>query len=132
MATWQELGDRSVRSIQALTETPPGPTDAHEGIGMVLDSIGAVSFWLDAGDGQTITGDAGQVDIYAHDAGLWGVAPSLMLPVPKGSSGKRRVLLGTRVIANPRGTLGFYANGINASNTVIAIDAMATDRGGQK
>lgn len=99
---------------------------------MVLDSVGAIAFYLDAGDGYTITADTGQVDIYVHDGGLWAKAPALSLPVPTGSSGKRRVHLATKLIVNPRGTLGFYANGIQAGNTVVAIDAMATDRGGQK
>ena len=131
-ATWEQLDDRSVRSIQALTETPPGPTDASEGVGMVLDGVGAIAFWLDAGDGHTITADAGQLDIYVQDAGLWGKAPLLALPVPTGSAGKRRVHLATKQIVNPRGTLAFFTNGISASNTVVAIDAMATDRGGRK
>lgn len=94
-ATWTPLGDRSVRSVQALTEAPPAPTDASEGVGMVIDFVGAVAVWLDAGDGYTITADAGQVDILFHDAGLWGFAPELSLPVPPGSAGKRRVLLGS-------------------------------------
>jgi len=123
---------RSLRSVQALTETPPGPTDAPDDIGMALDSIGAIAFYLDAGSGFTISADVGQVDIFVHDGGLWAKAPALALPVPAGSSGKRRVHLATKLIVNPRGKLAFFANGIQAGNTVVAIDAMATDRGGQK
>lgn len=132
MATWTPLDARSVRSVQSLTETPPAPTDANEDIGMVLDSLGAITFWLDAGAGETITADSGQVDIYTHDAALWGYAPALTLVVPMGSSGKRRVQLGTVPILNPRGRLAFFTNGLSASNTVVAIDALATDRGGRK
>lgn len=131
-ATWEEMGVRSVRSIQALTEAPPGPTDASAGVGMVLDSLGAITFWLDAGAGETITGDVGSVDIYTHDADLWGYAPALTLFVPAGSSGKRRIQLGTVPILNPRGRLAFFANAISASNAVVAIDALATDRGGRQ
>jgi hypothetical protein len=132
MATWTPLENRSVRSIQGLTETPPAPTDTNEGVGMVLDSLGAITFWLDAGDGETITADTGTVDIYTHDAGLWGYAPALTLWVPAGSSGKRRVQLGTVPVLNPRGRLAFYTNGVSASNAAVAIDALATDRGGRK
>jgi len=131
-ATWDPMGDRSVRSVQALTEAPPAPTDASEGVGMVIDFIGAVAIWLDAGDGYTITADAGQVDILFHDAGLWGFAPELSLPVPPGSAGKRRVLLGERRITNPRGRMAMFANGIQAGNTVVAIDALATNVGGRQ
>lgn len=132
MATWTQLGVRSIRSVQALTETPPAALDASEGVGIVLDSLGALTFWLDAGDGQTITADSGQVDLYTHDADLWGYAPALTLFVPVGSAGKRRVQLGTVPVLNPRGRLGFYANGVAASSAAIAIDALATDRGGRK
>jgi hypothetical protein len=131
-ATWTQLNARSVRSVQALTETPPAPTDASAGVGMVLDSLGAITFWLDAGAGETITADQGVVDIYTHDADLWGYAPALTLVVPMGSSGKRRIQLGTVPVLNPRGRLAFFANGISASNTVVAIDALATDRGGRQ
>ncbi|MBK9446188.1 MAG: hypothetical protein IPO00_08870 [Betaproteobacteria bacterium] len=55
MATWTQLGVRSIRSVQALTETPPAALDASEGVGIVLDSLGALTFWLDAGDGQATT-----------------------------------------------------------------------------
>ena len=126
------MGERSVRSVQALTEAPPGVLDAAAGVGMVLDSIGAITFWLDAGLGETITGDTGQVDIYTHDADLWGYAPALTLFVPTGSSGKRRVQLGTIPILNPRGRVAFFTNGLSASGSLVAIDALATDRGGRK
>lgn len=131
-ATWTDLGERSVRSVQGLTETPPGPTDPSAGVGMVLDSIGAITFWLDAGAGETITADSGRVDIYTHDADLWGYAPALTLFVPAGSAGQRRVQLGTIPILNPRGRVAFFTNGVVASNAVVAIDALATDRGGRK
>jgi hypothetical protein len=131
-ATWQALGPRSVRSVQALTEAPPGPLDSNEGVGIVLDQIGAITFWLDAGDGQTITADVGQVDIHVHDADLWGIAPLLTLQVPPGSANKRRVQLGTVPIQNPRGRLAFFANGLSASGSVVAIDALATNVGGRK
>ncbi len=131
-ATWELLGPRSVRTIQALTEAPPGPTDASEGVGMVIDFLGAVAFWLDAGDGYTIAADVGQVDIVFHDAGLWGFAPELALPVPPGSAGKRRVLLGERKITNPRGRMAMFATGLQAGNTVVAIDALATNVGGRQ
>lgn len=36
--------------MQALTETPPAPLDPNAGVGMVLDGLGAITFWLDAGD----------------------------------------------------------------------------------
>lgn len=131
-ATWTALGNRSVRSVQALTESPPAALDASADVGLVLDSIRGISFWLDAGDGYTITADAGKVDIYFHDADLWGYAPTLSLAVPVGSSGKRRVLLGMVPINNPRGRLAFFTNGIQAGNTSVAIDAIASNIGGRK
>ena len=134
MASWSPIdgAPRSVRTVQALTETPPGPLDTAEGIGLVLDEVGVISFYLDAGDGYTLTSEAGSVDIHVHDAGLWAFCPELSLSVPLGSAGKRRVLLGTRATPQARGRLAMFANGIQAGNTVVAIDAIASDKGGRK
>lgn len=134
MATWAPIDGlpRSVRSIQALTEAPPATTDASEGVGVVLDSLGGLIVWLDAGDGHTITGEAGSVDVYIHDAGLWGYAPLLSFRVPAGSSGKRRVQLGTVPISAPRGRLAPFLNGVQCSNAVAALDILATNVGGRK
>jgi hypothetical protein len=132
VATWDQLGNRSVRSVQGLTEAPPAALDSSEGVGLVVDSVRGISFWLDAGAGYTITADSGQVDIYFHDADLWGIAPDLVLKVPVGSAGKRRVLLGMVPIVNPRGRLAMFTNGIQAGNTSVAIDAMVTNIGGRK
>jgi hypothetical protein len=99
---------------------------------MVVDSIPSISFWLDAGDGYTITTDEGMVDIFIHDVGLWGKAPDLSLPVPPGSAGQRRVLLGTRYVINPRGRIAMFTNGIVSGNTSVALDAIASNVGGRK
>ena len=131
-ATWEALGQRSVRSVQALTEPGPAPTDASEGVGLIIDSVAGVAFYLDAGDGYTLTGDGGQVDVYIHDAGLWAAAPDLTMLVPTGSSGKRRVLLGVRQLVVQRGRVAMYANGVQSGNTVVALDALATSPGGRK
>jgi len=121
-ATWTSLGARSVRSTQAKTESAPsGATD-----GMSLADVYAISFWLDAGVGQTISGDVGQVDIYVLEDGGWGVAPNLVLAVPPGSSGNRRVQLGTVSIEARRGRLAPIANGVTASGATVVLDALAT------
>src|SRR4051812_1920663 len=98
-ATWDKLDAVSVRSTQIATEAAPTLSDD----GMPINGVRAVTFWLDAGAGQTLTSDAGQVDVYVFDADLWGVAPALVLQVPPGSSGQRRVQLGTVSIDNQRG-----------------------------
>ena len=131
-ATWELIGERSVRSVQALTETPPGPLDASAGIGFVLDEIGTITVYLDAGDGHTITGDVGQVDVYVHDVGLLAYEPDASMPVPAGSAGRRRVVLGARVSPHGRGRIAMFTNGIQASNTVVAIDAVLSNIGGRK
>jgi hypothetical protein len=77
-ATWDKLDAVSVRSTQIATEAAPTLSDD----GMPINGVRAVTFWLDAGVGQTLTSDAGQVDVYVYDADLWGVAPALVLQVP--------------------------------------------------
>lgn len=133
-ATWDPIAGeaRSVRSIQALTETPPATLDPSAGIGFVMDEVGQVTFYLDAGDGETITGEGGKVDVYVHDCGLWAYDPDQALIVPPGSLGKRRVVLGTRILPHGRGRLAFFANGIQVSGSVVAIDAVLSSVGGRK
>jgi hypothetical protein len=125
-ATWTSLGVRSVRSQQAATEAGPAPTDASGGIGLSLTEVAGITFWLDAGEGQTISADVGQVDVYQHDGGLWGDAPLLVLPVPPGSATRRRVQLGTVRVENPRGRLAPIANGLSVSGSSVTIDALVT------
>jgi hypothetical protein len=133
-ATWDVIvgHQRSVRSLQALTEAPPGPLDASEGVGFVIDEVGTVTFYIDAGDGHTITADVGEVEVHVHDVGLWAFAPDMTLAVPAGSAGKRRVVLGTRSAPHARGRMAMFAKGIQASNSVVAIDAVLSNVGGRK
>ena len=121
-ATWASIGPRSVSSIQATTEAAPSvATD-----GMLLEAVAAVTVWLEADAGQTISADVGQVDVYQHDIGAWGAAPALVLQVPPGSSGHRRVQLGTVRIDNPRGRLACIANGVSVSSGGVTVYIVAT------
>jgi hypothetical protein len=126
-ATWALLDSISVTSVQAATEAAPSlDTD-----GMPLQSVLAISVYLDAGAGQTITSDAGQADIYVFDNFLWGPAPALVLAVPPGSSGQRRVLLGTVSVDNQRGRVAPILNGVTVSGATANVDVLVTlDRRG--
>lgn len=126
-ASWTLLDQFSVTSVQIATEA--APTLATEGL--KLDGVRALTIWLDAGAGQTITSDAGQADIYVFDNLLWGVAPAIVLQVPPGSSGKRRVQLGTVGIDNQRGMLAPILNGVTVSGASAILDVLVTiDRHG--
>jgi hypothetical protein len=126
-ATWSLLDSVSVRSTQAATEAAPTlDTD-----GLPLNGVMAITVWLDAGAGQTISSDAGQADIYVFDPDLWGPAPALVLAVPPGSSGQRRVLLGTVSIDNQRGRVAPILNGVTVSGASATVDVLVTiDRRG--
>jgi hypothetical protein len=124
-ASWTVIASRSVRSVQAKTED--APADARDGLN--LDGVASVSFWLDAGEGETISADAGQFDVYAYDSGVWGLSPLLVLAVPPGAAGQRRVQLGTVLIDNPRGRLAPVANAIEASGATVILEALATGYG---
>lgn len=126
-ASWTLLDSISTRSVQIATEAAP-TLDAD---GVTLESVMAISVYLDAGVGQTITSDAGQADIYVFDAGLWGPAPGLVLAVPPGSSGQRRVLLGTVSVDNQRGRVAPILNGVTVSGASAIVDVLVTlDRRG--
>lgn len=126
-ASWTQIDTISVRSTQAATESAP-TLDAD---GMPLANVMAITVWLDAGAGQTITSDAGQADIYVFDVGLWGPAPTLVLAVPPGSSGQRRIPLGTVTIDNQRGRVAPILNGVTISGASATVDVLATvDRRG--
>lgn len=126
-ATWTLLDAVSVTSTQIATESAPTlSTD-----GMPLNGVMALTVWLDAGAGQTITSDAGQADIYVFDNALWGLAPSIVLSVPPGSSGKRRVQLGTVSVDNQRGRVAPILNGVTVSGANATMDVLVTlDRRG--
>jgi hypothetical protein len=96
---------------------------------MPLAGVAGITFWLDAGEGELITGETGQIDIYIYDNDVWGVALLLTLGVPPGATGLRRVQLGTVQIDNPRGRMAPIANGISASGATIIIEALATNHG---
>lgn len=126
-ASWALLDACSVTSTQAATEA--APTLATDG--MRLDNVMALTVWLDAGAGQTVTSDAGQADIYVFDNSLWGVAPGIVLSVPPGSSGKRRVQLGTIGVDNQRGRVAPILNGVTVSGASATVEVLATvDRRG--
>src|SRR5438128_264928 len=121
-ASWAPFDSVSVRSTQAATESAP----TLDSDGLPLNGVMAITVWLDAGAGQTITSDAGQADIYVFDASLWGPAPALVLAVPPGSSGQRRVLLGTVSIDNQRGRVAPILNGVTVSGASATVDVLVT------
>lgn len=121
-ATWTLLGSFSVTSTQAATEAAPTlSTD-----GLSIDGVMALTVWLDAGSGQTISNDVGQCDIYIYDNAVWGIAPAIVLQVPPGSTGKRRVQLGSVSIENRRGRLAPICNGVVVSGANVTVDVLAT------
>ena len=121
-AVWTGIGERSVRGVMAATEVAPsGDAD-----GMSLDGVAAISVWLEADLGETISADSGQVDIYVRDLNVWGIAPAVPLPIPPGSSGQRRVLLGSLTVTNPRGRLAAVCNGVVLSGGGATVELTAT------
>jgi hypothetical protein len=127
-ATWLPLDSISVQSVQAGTEARP--TAAADG--MPLAAVIAVTVWLDAGQGQTITSDAGQADWYVYDNGAWGLAALEPLAVPPHAAGERRVSLGTVPIGNQRGRLAPILNGVTLSGATATLDILVTiDRAGR-
>lgn len=126
-ASWTRLDSISVTSVQAGTEAAPALADD----GMPLANVMAVTVWLDAGLGQTITSDAGQADIYVFDNGGWGLAATAPMSVPPHSAGLQRVSLGTIVVENQRGRIAPILNGVTVSGASASVDVMATvDRRG--
>jgi len=121
-ATWSALNEISVTSTQSGTEG--APTDSADGIR--LDGVMAITVWLDAGSGETITSEAGQADLYVYDNGAWGLAGTAPLLVPPHSAGVQRVSLGTIVIENQRGRLAAILNGVTVSGSTAQVDIMAT------
>lgn len=114
-------------SVQIATEA--APTLSTEGVS--IQDVIAITVWLDAGAGQTITSDAGQADIYVFDNSIWGSAPYLVLAVPPGSSGLRRVQLGTVMVDNRRGRVAPILNGVTVSGASAIVDVLVTsDRAG--
>lgn len=129
-ATWTLVngGPFSTLSVQIGTES--APTLSTEG--MNLDGVMALTVWLDAGSGQTITADVGQADIYVYDNAIWGLAPAIVLSVPPGSSGKRRIQLGTLTVDNQRGRLAPILNGVTVSGATATVEILVTlDRTGR-
>jgi hypothetical protein len=121
-ATWVRISDRSFKSVQATTESAPsGAAD-----GLNLTNVHAITFWLEADSGQTLSG-AGDVDIYAYTSSTdWGLAPLLVFDVPATAASKRRVVLGTVAIDNPIGRLAMIANGVTVSSGGVTIYAMCS------
>ena len=127
-ATWTPLDSQSATSVQSATES--APVSANDGID--LRNVIAVTVWLDAGSGQTITSDAGQVDMYWYDNGSWGLAPVLPLQVPPHAAGQQRVSLGTFAWDNPRGKLAPILNGVTVSGSTATLDVLVSiDRSGR-
>ena len=124
-ATWEAIGSRSVKSAQAATEA--APTDEADGMSLV--GVAAITFRLEADEGQTIGADTGQVDVYLYDAGAWAESPAITIQVPAGSLGARRINLATVVIDNARGRLAPIANGINVTGGGVTLYALATAPG---
>jgi len=121
-ASWTYTG-RSARSVQAATEA--APTLATDGLSLI--GVRGVTVWVDAGVGQTITSDAGQIDMYVYDPASWGLAPNLVMPIPPGSTGQRRVQLGTIPVDNPRGRLAPISNGLQVSGSTVTLDILVTE-----
>ncbi len=130
-ATWVPLvpGGTSVKSVQATTEAAPvAGTESTAGIN--LTGVSALTFWLEADSGQTIAADTGVFDFYQADGdlGFWAYLPGVIVPVAPGSTGKRRVQIGTMPIDNGRGRLAAIANGLSVSSGGITLYMTATKR----
>lgn len=122
MATWSLVDAISATSTQLGTEN--APTLSSDGV--PLDNILAVTVYLDAGSGQTITSDVGQADLYQFDNGAWALAPLAPLAVPPHAAGQRRVSLGTIAIENQRGRLAPILNGVLVSGANATLDILVT------
>lgn len=128
-ASWTVLdpGTISVTSVQAPTEA--APTLASDG--MSKEAVIAVTIILDAGAGQTILSDYGEILIYEYDNGQWADAPTMTVQIPPGSAGNQRVSIGTFPVENRRGRMAPICFGVEVSGASVSLDVLATiDRRG--
>ena len=123
-AVWTQIAHRSASGVMAATET--APSAATDGVN--LTSVGGLTFYLEADEGQTINADTGQLDLYVFDFGSWKLAPALTLPIPPNSAGNRRILVGSVLVDNPRGRVAAICNGVGLSGGSATVYIGATVR----
>ena len=126
-ASWTRLDSISVTSVQLPTES--APTLSSDG--MPKEAVIAVTLILDAGPGQIILSEAGEIEIYEYDNGQWADAPTMRVLIPPGSAGKQRVSIGCFPVENRRGRMAPICTALEVTGATVILDVLATiDRSG--
>jgi hypothetical protein len=117
-ATWESIGERAVKSVQAATEAvPTNPAD-----GFHITNIHAFSLTVECDNGQTFLDVSGALDLYHYDpvVGAWSRVAYGSQFVPPEAAGLRRFTV-PFTIANARGRLAHIANGLNLSGGGVTL-----------
>ena len=112
-ALWFFLSERSMKSVQAPTGSPPtSPDDGFDLLG-----VHAFTVTSECEPGQAFTGPvAGQYDLYLYDenVGEWSLVPGLEQVIPAVAAGLNRFTM-IFDVQNARGRIAFVTNGIGVT-----------------
>jgi hypothetical protein len=123
MATWVQLFDKAIKSVQATTDSAPTlPTE-----GVPILGVASLTLVAECDPGLTFGAAVGQLDLYLWDdiVGAWTPVIYQAIKVPNESIGKRRFAV-MIAISNARGRIAHIANGINAGGGGLTLYFLPT------